>query len=230
MLALAQPAEAEIVYTKVNQTIGRSQGFAIDLNHDGIIDFKIQNYYFVNTVRGYPYNRAFALRVKPEAGVQVGRDGRGAAALPVGFKIGPINPVGYSLGWAIMASQVGTSGLGTYYSGSWLRASDQYLGLAFSVDGEVHFGWARLTVRWNRRWAISADITGYAYETQPNKPIRGGDMGGGDSVEQGPGPSSETFSEPTLAAKPATLGALALGARGITIWRRPQSETQESGN
>jgi hypothetical protein len=40
---LAQPAQAEIVYTPANVTIGPNQSYALDLNHDGIIDFTIMN-------------------------------------------------------------------------------------------------------------------------------------------------------------------------------------------
>jgi hypothetical protein len=41
ILALAQPAHAEIVYTPANQTISANQQFALDLNNDGIEDFEI---------------------------------------------------------------------------------------------------------------------------------------------------------------------------------------------
>src|SRR5208337_4365554 len=44
MLALAQPAEAKIIYTPANENIGPTT--YLDLNHDGINDFK-----FINTVR-----------------------------------------------------------------------------------------------------------------------------------------------------------------------------------
>jgi hypothetical protein len=39
-LALAQPANAEIVYTQVNQVIPSDTTFNLDLNHDGIVDFE----------------------------------------------------------------------------------------------------------------------------------------------------------------------------------------------
>ena len=43
VLALAQPSTAEIIYTSAHQTIRPNHRFAIDLNHDGITDFTIQN-------------------------------------------------------------------------------------------------------------------------------------------------------------------------------------------
>src|SRR5271169_4356752 len=42
LLALAQPSEARIVYTKTHQVIGRNGVYPIDLNQDGVIDFLIQ--------------------------------------------------------------------------------------------------------------------------------------------------------------------------------------------
>src|SRR5579864_596325 len=44
MLALAQPVEAKIIYTKTRQVIGTNGIFPLDLNHDGVIDFVIQQY------------------------------------------------------------------------------------------------------------------------------------------------------------------------------------------
>jgi hypothetical protein len=50
---------------------------------------------------------------------------------------------------------------------------------------------------------IQATLTGYAYETIPNKPIITGKIKGPDVI--------------TL--EPATLGRLAQGASGISTWR-----------
>jgi hypothetical protein len=41
ILALAQPAEAKIVYTPANIRLGMNQHYDLDLNHDGITDFSI---------------------------------------------------------------------------------------------------------------------------------------------------------------------------------------------
>ncbi|HEV3306210.1 MAG TPA: hypothetical protein VGZ91_07200 [Candidatus Sulfotelmatobacter sp.] len=227
ILALTPPANAEVIYTKVNQTIDRHQGYAIDLNHDGIVDFRIQNLFRVITAGGYPYIKTFALQVRPGSRVQVGRNGHLEAALLSGENIGPIQPAQEG---AVMEWQVGESGLGSYYSGSWLNVTNHYLGLAFRIGGETNFGWARLSIHWNHGWAISADITGYAYETVPNKPIIAGDTGSGDVDGMNSDPTSEMFSEPKLRPTPATLGALALGSGGVEIWRRLEQKTERAAN
>lgn len=41
LLAMGQPSEAKIVYTKTHQVIGGNGVYALDLNHDGVVDFLI---------------------------------------------------------------------------------------------------------------------------------------------------------------------------------------------
>ncbi len=75
-----------------------------------------------------------------------------------------------------------------------------------------------LTVRAQIRTGITALLTGYAYETIPNKSIIAGKTHGADDAEQ-PAPASLTIP----AEKPATLCWLALGAPGLSIWKREGS-------
>jgi len=65
---------------------------------------------------------------------------------------------------------------------------------------------------------FKAELTGYAYETIPNKAIIAGKTNGPDDISiEEPGAA---LTAPTPG--PATLGALALGARGLSIWRREE--------
>jgi hypothetical protein len=84
--------------------------------------------------------------------------------------------------------------------------------LKFLIKGQVHYGWARLTL--TVKYPISATLTGYAYETVPNKAIVTGKTQGPDAE----GPDVEQI-EPTAdqgtrsdLPQPASLGMLALGA------------------
>jgi hypothetical protein len=79
--------------------------------------------------------------------------------------------------------------------GLWDNVSDRYLGVRFNIQGKTHFGWARLTVH-DKGHNITAVLTGYAYETVPNKAIIAGRTKGPDVV-----------------IEPATLGKLALGRK-----------------
>jgi hypothetical protein len=67
-------------------------------------------------------------------------------------------------------------------------------------------------------YALAASATGYAYETIPNKSIIAGKTKGPDdgTVEE----SNAALTVPT--SKPATLGLLALGSSGLSIWRREE--------
>jgi hypothetical protein len=44
VLAFAQSAEAEIVYMPAHRVIGPNKMYRLDLNHDGITDFTLNNY------------------------------------------------------------------------------------------------------------------------------------------------------------------------------------------
>jgi len=76
--------------------------------------------------------------------------------------------------------------------------------LKIAIRGKVHYGWARVRTHadpWkSRRYGT---LTGYAYETIPNKPIIAGKTKGPDVI--------------TL--RPASLGHLARGASAIPAWR-----------
>jgi hypothetical protein len=100
--------------------------------------------------------------------------------------------------------------------GNWVNVRNRYLGLRFKVDGKIHYGWARLSVTIFLS-NITTALTGYAYETVPNKPIIAGETKGPeyDRVEQS---HSETSTMP--APETASLGLLATGSRALSIWRR----------
>jgi hypothetical protein len=90
--------------------------------------------------------------------------------------------------------------------------------LKFLVQGKVHFGWARLSVSCSGFVNVDATLTGYAYETISNKPIITGKTRGPDDDDQQTPASLKTHT-----SEPTTLGALALGAPGLTIWKREES-------
>lgn len=140
------------------------------------------------------------------------RQSPAAAALPAGVRIGPKGK--FSPGHRLMATW-GIGSTQSYYGGPWKGAQHRYLGLKFLIKGKVHFGWARLDVHWHP--PFSATLTGYAYETIPGKSIITGKTKGPDDQSRVQQPSPTALTAPT---KPATLGLLALGAGGLSVWRR----------
>ena len=90
--------------------------------------------------------------------------------------------------------------------------------------GRSHFGWARIaiTIGDPKRAVISRVVlTGYAYETIPNKPIIAGKTKGTDDASRTD--QANAGSRQTQPSEPATLGLLATGAPALSIWRRKES-------
>ena len=191
VLALAQPAEARIVYTKTYLVIAGAERYNLDLNHDKITDFSVVNF-FTTTC---PDSCVQVLYLKPAAGnSEVGSIKsfvHFAAAMKEGSVIGP--KAHFLAGSAIMREAFSTQPS----VGPWNNVKNRYLGLKFQIKGKTHYGWARLKVTGSGLGTIVATMTGFAYETIPNKAIVAGKTKGtGDRVDQ--------F---------ATLGGLALGRK-----------------
>jgi hypothetical protein len=213
LLVLAQSAEAKIVYTPIHHVIGKKGQYKLDLNHDKLSDFILLNTRGCNT--DYCID---ALSAIPSAGNGV-EGAKGFLSIPYAFapkrgaKIGPNDQFS---GRLLASSQ---SNQGTI--GQWINVTNRYLGLKFTIKGKVHFGWARLTVRVLGGAFIKTTITGYAYETIPNKPIIAGRIKGPEESGNSIGHPEDVRTAP--APEPATLGALAMGASGLSIWRRKES-------
>jgi hypothetical protein len=226
LLALSQPAEAKIIYTHANMNILPHDRILLDLNHDGIADFTFKDFRNTNSF-GSGSGRLSVLPAQKTNGIgghNVSGQAYASALLP-GVRIGPkrnffsrTGMMAYSEDGMGPGKQHHTSGVCT---GPWANVSNRYLGLKFVIRGETHFGWARLTVSCPyASSAVTATLTGYAYETVPNRPIVTGKKTG---LEQAPRIAKRTRSGAGSAAfQPATLGRLAQGADGLEAWRREQ--------
>jgi hypothetical protein len=82
------------------------------------------------------------------------------------------------------------------------------------ISGEVHYGWARMTV--GKRFDHVL-LTGYAYETIPNKPLKAGQTV--ETPEEGDAESPISWSLP---AQGPSLGMLARGHDALEIWRKKE--------
>jgi hypothetical protein len=219
LLALAQSVEAKIVYTSAHHVIGKNSIFKLDLNHDGITDFTL-GYNFRTVTSG----SAWSVYVSPAAGngVEGTAGGRGFLAADLNRGVSIPNRRRFSRTEARMAYAcagfIGSCARTSSFSGNWFNVTNRYLGLKFKIHGKIHYGWARLSIHWSK-FSFSATLTGYAYETIPKKAIIAG---------KSKGPDDASIEKPDaaltpLSATPATLGALAMGAPGLSIWRRKDS-------
>jgi hypothetical protein len=191
---LALPAQAKVVYTPANQQIRPNIGLSLDLTNNGIANFVFSNFYSSTS-------STLDLSVGPaNAGNEIFSTGGGshsvfAAALPAGVVIGPNGKFEKRNGAGI-ANGEDVNGV---CQGPWVHANDRYLGLKFTISGETHFGWARLSVNCVYPHPINALLSGYAYETVADKPIVAGETKGADA---------------SVAA--GTLGDLARGAATVS--------------
>jgi hypothetical protein len=209
-IVAAQSAEAKVVYTPKQLTIAPRTALPLDLNNDGVNDFVISN---------WQYDQVSHLSVIHQAsanGVISKYQKLGPAAdLAFGVEIGPNR---FFEGVGSMATEGSQSGTVFFSGGPWKNAHERYLGLKFSLNGETHYGWARLTV--TAKGGIVATLTGYAYETVPNKPISAGRTSGPIDASEGNGAEMLTPSHGLATHRSATLGMLAGGADRLAIWRR----------
>ena len=194
VLAFARPAEGRVVYTPAHEVLKPGYGISyyLDLNHDGVNDFYLVNFFSSSQDGG--------LWVSPSA-----HTGNGvvphassiAAALPAGVPVGPkknfLGPPEMVMAWQTFTPDT--------CRGPWKDAQKRYLGLRFSIKGETHYGWARLNVNCVSPNPIKALLTGYAYETIPNKAIITGKTKGSDVITVQPDTAS------------GSLGRLALGRK-----------------
>lgn len=210
VLALAAVSEAKVVYTETSQVTHAGFPLYIDLNHDGINDFILRSLFYRGSsglevglyASGYrnANNQVAGKRLSSGSGYFLSA----AAALRPGAEIGPDTT--FSVRSPFMAVELFKKDAGSQYSdlGPWAGngkgVQHRYLGLKVVIDGEVHYGWARLSVRLGHRRQlgdVSGTLTGYAYETDADKPIVAGRITGPDVI--------------TVPAE--TLGGLALGRK-----------------
>jgi hypothetical protein len=228
LLACAQSADAKVVITKVNIPVPVDRvPVQFDINGGGQMDFALSAYALggctSTSARAKPpiarpplgcggFNDE--LRVLPaQAANEVWQAGTSwgyncAAALGRGARIDRLRA--FAPGLMVMYGNVGSSEGHQVCLWKGSTPAKPYLGVKFlDKEGQLHYGWVRVTNNF-----ISATITGYAYETIPNKPILAGAISEEDEAALMPSNPAAQISQP------ATLGHLALGATGLAAWRR----------
>jgi hypothetical protein len=207
VLAMAGASEAEVVYTETNQVTHTGFPLYIDLNDDGIKDFMLRTMYYAGSsglevgidAAGCSNNLVAGRRFRSSGGYFFSA----ASALHAGARIGPKG--NFYVRYPLMAVEL-FDGAGSQYSdqGPWARKGkgvrNRYLGLKFVIGGEVHYGWARVSVTLGHQRQLDdviGTLTGYAYETVPDKPIVAGRTTGSD----------------VITVQSGTLGGLALGRK-----------------
>jgi hypothetical protein len=174
LLAVLKPAEARVVYTKVNQVYGSGQ-WSLSLTNTRT-DF---TFYQGSGVQGclqvnvtiYPVQGDSVLYGTIQSGVAW------AAALNAGAPINKNQSFFYP--WSILADFRGGPVCPFRHDyGYWLNTGAHYLGLQITRHGKTHYGWAQLSVVlqqiWGGHYRLTSTLTGYAYESVVGKSILAG--------------------------------------------------------
>jgi len=223
VLALAEPAQARILAMPVNIPIPENGGIIqFDINQDGTPDFGLSANIYEFAGAPPMGNFSSRLRIIPaQPGNEVWAVSSDktecAAAVHAGARIGGVRR--FKPGALMMLEAAGSYTRGRSSHCPWNGANPPYLGLKFMIDGQVHYGWARVIAA-----VRSTVLTGFAYETVPNKPITAGATreSGDSDLEAGP----VTFAAPSEPT--ASLGVLAMGAPGLVAWRKREDEQEQS--
>jgi hypothetical protein len=197
LLALAHPAEAKIIYTPTHHKLTNG---TLPIPIDDTNAFNLTDTLHVST--GSWSTQLLNINAGGSAAVV---ETKGLPSpLRTGKIIGPKDR--FLTGKGLMAggfceTQISSSRV----FGPFANTTRRYLGLKFRLHGQIHYGWARFgsVQATGCRPAVSAILTGYAYETVPNKPIIAG-------TTKGP---------PAITLEPDSLGALAAGAAGLAARR-----------
>ena len=177
-------APAAVIFVQPLQRIAlhngnpATQDYNIDLNGDGVFDLQHDSSGSSSFLRTSAGTRLLGLR-QPFQGVSW-YDSQ-PYPLTTGVSIGEDSPAlfpqyGKLSGW--QSHPIGVPGAASLHvrynvgtSGSFLGIRG-YLGIEFLIDGQVHYGWMDLdNYNWNQ-----TEIRGWAYETEPGKPIHAGSI------------------------------------------------------
>lgn len=199
VFGIPQQAEAKVVFTPANISISNGNPVHIDLTGDGTTAFT-----FIRATLGSHGTSVLSVSA-PTGNSWIAPDGRDPAPLVFGE---PIGPGGQFAGRYDSIARFSSNGTRTGSGGIWADKTNRYMGLKFLIEGETHFGWLRMTVAHGK-----STVTGYAYETVPNKAIKAGHTHGPQTTAmEGAWGATQGAVQGS-----ASLGLLALGADGLAI-------------
>jgi hypothetical protein len=212
LMALAQPAAAEIVYTQVHHILPLSPyAEYFDINGDGVPDLAF--WHFTNQPTSNDFYNTIQVDVGKNEVMDIGV--YYAKPLADGAIIGASQHFRNRLNFMAQSSYVGYC-CHRYLHGPWNNVENHYLGVSFKIGAETHYGWIRMSVS-DPHWPLTVLITGYAYETVPNQSLRAGQTSDNADVAV---PQAKT-TQPAV-PKSASLGMLAAGFYGLQVWRREE--------
>ncbi len=175
---------SQVVYTDVNPDVvvygyylTQAGTYSFDLNNDGINDFELMHMDF-----DVPAAEADIYSSNNSNSEILGENDIYYSyityALEENYLIGSTQTT-----WL---SPDGNNWLGKLYSNGeapwqWGSSTDKYLGLRIKINGEWHYGWARLNIPVN---GANITLKDFAYESTAEQPILTGDIGSTNITNQ----------------------------------------------
>ncbi len=185
LLLVGKFSEAQIVYTDVmeDDTLQDNEIYLLDLNNDGLADFKFRCNSFFNNGS---YNNSHGFIADGNNYNQNQMEGILFGGFsPRVYVLNQNDTISSGKSW-LENSHVELlyfkewndwhdgSSSGTVSIGYWKNKVNRYVGLKLMEGADTLYGWARLDVL-NYKFVIVKD---YAYDSIPNEPIHAGDTGG----------------------------------------------------
>ncbi|MBK6447005.1 MAG: T9SS type A sorting domain-containing protein [Bacteroidetes bacterium] len=181
-------ANAQIIYTDVNPdsvisavSIPSTTSYNIDLNNDGISDFKISCRRTFGICPLDPSSRLYTNFISDSAlnsNAVVAATSTLASAM--NFNDSIYSGLSFSPSGYLRRNSAGGPCTGT--SGVWPNSIDCYLGLKLIVGSNTYYGWARMQVSVGSG-IPSCTIKDYAYNSIPNQPILAGQTSTTGTIE-----------------------------------------------
>ncbi len=198
-LAAAKESDAQIIYTDVNPDFHSQNGyFNLDLNNDGIVDFKISatldfssSYYSSSSAFSF-YTLKFSVK-------SLGNNKIVIDTLQFPKAMYQQEIISSNNQWGINETLFlstrasfywnGNGGAGSGTWGNWNTQSEKYLGLNLKVATTNYYGWARIIV--DEGFTKFLTLKDYAYNNIPEQPINSGEVDCNNSTNITATPSNE---------------------------------------
>lgn len=166
-------AQAQVIYTDVNPDIYVSGEdyfidiYELDLNNDGVVDYVLRS---KNVIHDLYCSEENSIYVEPNYGNSIAGSPN-VKVINSGETID--NALAWKQGGSVLASHFdqvvcwgGSGSTWTWSSGLWLNVNEKYMGFRFDINGNQHYGWARLSTSYS-----GIVIHEYAYQSTPGAPL-----------------------------------------------------------